>query len=1157
MRKDSRYLLVLSLLLVGMSTTSAAQLEPPREESRPSDDVVVLTVEIGWGEPDGSTNEGGATPEITAQLSQGRIMEAFRFPQADIGITTKASGENGPRATVGGEWRLGQSPRGRVRARIQAPLKASLVVRGGDQSVSVPLIAILDKPQRTPTKSSLMVTVERVPWDSLVVDLIGEAERGIVVPGGHARVSVGLNLIWPERAELTARLTGVMRSIRGGEELWRHEQREVVEANAPHPALWVWDVPAPATEGTYVLEVKATWEPSAYEGTRIGRFIRRRRPAAATAVVRRVVLTAMAPKGAATTIAKEGHENEVDALDFPRGRGHRLLASGRAPMIAGRSSWRVPPEALIEPSRRDRLRGWFLRTGAESALLEPADATGLAWSAVGLKVAHPERPHRLTLSIKGGEPSALAVALIEPVGAQGKPRLVLDACASGPTLLEDGPPAVFEWLVWPSATEEVLVLVNRGGDGAVRLGSASLVELAEVPALSEESDEVRPARALGIYLSGDRALEPFSTQGGRDPLATARNLADYIGACGARAVILPESLADREWRRSLSGQIEEDPVGADGLEVVERVLDRRGVAYWLELDLGGRQALPGLPAADSAEAIARGLVRIDGEGRTLPVYHPLNPEVRAAMKARVARALAPGSRPAPAGVVIRFGSGATLLGTPDTGLDDATFARFIRETYAEPIAEKIPGAGTTGADRFTARARYLAGLGRMPWLTWRSRAIASLYYELAETARAISPAALLAVATPGLDDGLAGTEARRVDRAGLAPSQAWRSLGLDLQVWPRNPQAPLVLRGLGLSLEPLAHDLAVSPDLDALVADRDGRGILLRVDVDSPIIDANSDAADDEPPLHADGVPVAARDEPDIARGAGEIAPVARGRAIVLSALPLGDGATADEPLAHALAVLDSRYVFLDAKAVAGHEERIRRYAAVLRALPAWPAVALDADDETAVRPFGVVARTLSDESQTFLEIANDSPFPVRLAGIINGSATASVHDLGRHARLVPEPASGGRQLVLDLLPHGVAAIRVGAAGARFVNLTPYPSPAALADMHARFNELSAQLTRLNRRSGPVAAAAVGKSVEPSPRVGRQSAQRAILTALQAYREARYADFARLAESHWIREAAEPVARLARTNGPAAAIVEPKSGGEGAPSPLPRNRALR
>ena len=102
-------------------------------------------------------------------------------------------------------------------------------------------------------------------------------------------------------------------------------------------------------------------------------------------------------------------------------------------------------------------------------------------------------------------------------------------------------------------------------------------------------------------------------------------------------------------------------------------------------------------------------------------------------------------------------------------------------------------------NRFAVRAQYLAGVGRMPWLTWRSRAIASLYNEMAEATETTAPGVVMAVVTPGLDRGAAGTEARRVDRAGLAPSHAWRSVGLDLQAWrgaPALPRYSVALRSL-------------------------------------------------------------------------------------------------------------------------------------------------------------------------------------------------------------------------------------------------------------------------------------------------------------------------------------------------------------------------
>jgi hypothetical protein len=80
---------------------------------------------------------------------------------------------------------------------------------------------------------------------------------------------------------------------------------------------------------------------------------------------------------------------------------------------------------------------------------------------------------------------------------------------------------------------------------------------------------------------------------------------------------------------------------------------------------------------------------------------------------------------------------------------------------------------------------------------------------------------------------------------------------------------------------------------------------------------------------------------------------------------------------------------------------------------------------------------------------------------------------------------------------------------------------------------------------------------EPTSKSARLNAQRTLLAALQAYREARYADFARLAGSHWVREStAAGAARLAR-NGEGL----PGHGGERAGDPdasaLPPDRKLR
>ena len=153
-----------------------------------------------------------------------------------------------------------------------------------------------------------------------------------------------------------------------------------------------------------------------------------------------------------------------------------------------------------------------------------------------------------------------------------------------------------------------------------------------------------------------------------------------------------------------------------------------------------------------------------------------------------------------------------------------------------------------------------------------------------------------------------------------------------------------------------------------------------------------------------------------------------------------------------------------------GTRNRLRRFAGVLRALPAWPTAHSDAQDDPTPRPFGVAVRSMNDGAQTFLEIANDSPYPLRLASLLDAPASAFVEDLGRGLRLSPVSEGGGRNLVLDLLPYGVAAIRIGAPRVQLSSVTPYPSEAVLASMQARFNELTAQLARLNHGLSAVAA---------------------------------------------------------------------------------------
>ena len=70
---------------------------------------------------------------------------------------------------------------------------------------------------------------------------------------------------------------------------------------------------------------------------------------------------------------------------------------------------------------------------------------------------------------------------------------------------------------------------------------------------------------------------------------------------------------------------------------------------------------------------------------------------------------------------------------------------------------------------------------------------------------------------------------------------------------------------------------------------------------------------------------------------------------------------------------------------------------------------------------------------------------------------------------------------MIDLLPFGVSAIRIGAPRVQLAGLTPYPSEAVLTSMEARYHELSNQLARLNRGSAGGLGEPPNSGFEPDP----------------------------------------------------------------------------
>ena len=1069
MRKGWRNTFLSLVLLACAGQAAGARVGQVAGTAEPP---VRLAVEISWNstaplpaEVDSSTAQG---PEIQLEVSPGEVTDAIAWP----------SGTSPVRVAVGGAWKLGTERSGRVRVRIEAPLASSVLVRVGQgPPMRFPLTLILEGSRKTPAQSSVEVTIERLPWDTISVDLGAPNASGVALPGAKVPLSVGFNILSTDAGQAAVHCVAELKPIRGGQPVWTHDFRETVATNQAAPPLRVIPLQMPVAEGTYVLELRASWVPLMPQdgGTAIGRLLRRGRRnlignlvgglVGGATVTRRLTLAvidpAKKPDDPASSPARLEHDQEVDAIDLTKSRNaQRLTASGRSrPLPSDPARWLVPEEALAESTRRDRLRGWITRGDSEAARLAPADPSGFAWSALGLKVNHPGRPHRLSLAITAGHPSSLGVAMIGPSGISGKPRLLLDACASGPPVLPAGPPVAFSWLVWPDAPDPVLVLVNRATEAPVQIGALTLTELAEIPAgpAVEEPVNTAKTRGLGLQLNGPHILERFGIAvepGISDPLNASRCLGQYLTYCGTSVAVLSDALADRDRRQGLDRQAAEDSIGPDPLAVAVTTLGRFGISTWVDLSFRG--TLPGLPAPNSPEAAERGLVRVDKNGRPEGAeYHALNPEVREAMKLRVsdfAKAFPPESGAKLAGILVRLGTGPTLLGAPDTGLDDPTFNGFISDAFDPDTLKSLPGLDLEAPDRFAARSKFIAGSGRMPWLTYRSKRIAQLYTDLAQTARDTSPGLKFAVATPGLAPGSAAVEARKADLNDLAPSLAWRAVGLDLDAWPNDESAPIVFRGISLSTDDLAHDLATHPDLDAKITSRLDRGVIIDVD-------------DVEPASRTIGGPSSPARVNALARPARP-----RG-SLVLSALPLDDGPTDQEPLGHALAALDARWVVVASPAVLGREERIRSFAKVFRSLPVSEGPA-----SRQTMPFGVSVRTHRTKDQTYLALANDTPYPIRLDTLLNTAKDAKVYDFARGAMLKPaETDNASRHLVLDLVPFGVASVRIGGSDVKLGAVTPYPSSSVLATMQTRYNELSSQLTRLSRGSDS------GRNLPPNP----------------------------------------------------------------------------
>ena len=351
MRTDWRNVfLALILLLVG-ATAAIARQDPEPKSGPVAGDCVRLTVEVVWNtsKPDAdpsqetnTTREPAVGTEVMLEVTNGRVIEVMNWPPPNWARVGDGGGDSlvsTPTPASKGMWSLGKRGEGRVRARIEAAVDANLVLRGGDQVIGMPLAAVLERPQRTPPQSRLVVTVERLPGIRSSSIWGNRHGTGSLRLGRSCRCRLGTTSSGRKRAKsvcgrrlccgrwLAAMSCGATSRARLCRRMWpsRHRESGMFAHRAPRgPTCW--------RSGRRGSRRRPGM------GPRLARLIRRRRPGAvATSAVRRVAFTVVDPDARVGGIGARrlytryrGGFGRSVAVAQPPPDGHRAVTAGRA-----------------------------------------------------------------------------------------------------------------------------------------------------------------------------------------------------------------------------------------------------------------------------------------------------------------------------------------------------------------------------------------------------------------------------------------------------------------------------------------------------------------------------------------------------------------------------------------------------------------------------------------------------------------------------------------------------------------------------------------------------------------------------------------------------------------------------------------------------------
>jgi len=697
------------------------------------------------------------------------------------------------------------------------------------------------------------------------------------------------------------------------------------------------------------------------------------------------------------------------------------------------------------------------------------------WQAYPLPVKEVGVPHVLELGYPNDFVQTLGVYIVEPDAAGVVTPLGPHSGLDVPATSNLTPPQIelHRVVFWPRSERPLLLLANHRDDASAVYGRIRILAgPATLP--SRQIAQGESLRMLAAYFDRPLFPENFSASDAVDPV-TGRNLNDwstfvdggsrlvqylrYVGYSGTMisvlregAAIYPSELLESTPRydNGVFFGTAQDPEQKDVLEMLFRLFDREGLRLVPALELS--TPLPELETLlrQQDKAATRSIELTDADGRTWrqvhgagrasgPYYNPLDPQVQLAMRRVIGELVERyADHPSFAGVAIQLAPNTyTQLPDAEWAQDDATVGRFARD---EAIV--IPGLATGDREQ---RASYLRAEGRDRWLDWRARKLAEFYETVQSDLAARVPGARLYLAGADMLNGqkiqsaLQPTLPVRLDvhramlRVGIDPARYSDSSGIVLLRPYRC--APLASPGE----QAVNIELRQSSAMDELFSETSGGEATSSV----PRLRQTTGALFYHEP-----------------------------QSLTLSSFsrnsPFGSETTTSwftshispaglhnrQRFVHGLVALDSQVMFDGGWMTAlGQQESMIDLLEVYSQLPAGRfETARPKNSEIEAQP--IVVRKLSTGDETYVYVANDSPWPISVA--VDFEVARPFRMLPLCSRQLPKPALNGNNMSwrIRLEPYDLIGTKFSTADVEVVDWRVDLGRAVFAELKSKISDI-------------------------------------------------------------------------------------------------------